>query len=98
MSYSFQTKSSSKAEAKQKVFAELKKVVESQPIHAADVLQAQAVADAFIDLLADGEENMDVNVNVNGSLGWRGHVDEPVIGSANVGVSAYFSLRPVFTA
>jgi hypothetical protein len=90
MSYSFNVRAANKAEAKAKVARQLAAVVETQPIHAADKDQAQAAAEAFIDLLHD-DEGMEVNVVVNGSLGWRGQIDSPEFSSSNVSVSAYLA-------
>lgn len=92
MSYCFQIRAANKAEAKDKVNAELQKVVELQPIHAVDLAQAQAAAHAFIDLLPD-DDNRDVSVRVNGSVSWSGPESQPFVVGTGVGVSAAFVLR-----
>ncbi len=98
MSYSFSVRASNKAEAKERVDAELAKVVESQAIHARDRAQAQHVAEAFIDLLVDDPER-DIDVNVHGSVSWRdtlvaGQEGEAVLIAAGVAVSAMLLARP----
>ncbi len=97
MSYSFSVRAASKAEAKDKVDAELAKVVESQAIHVRDRAQAQAVAEAFIDLL-DDDETRDIDVNMHGSVSWRdtlvaGQEGEAVLIAAGVAVSAMLITR-----
>jgi hypothetical protein len=92
MSYSFVVRAADKAEAKTMVAAELAKVTETQPAHAADQAQAQAAADAFIDLLVD-DASMDVRVNVHGSVSWLFEKPPTLIG-ASVGVSASLIARP----
>jgi lipopolysaccharide export system protein LptC len=93
MSYGFTVRAATAAEAKQKVAAELDKVVASQSVHARDRAQAQAAADAFVDLLAQ-DDTMDVEVRINGSVGWRtplatgGEAALPLTAAA-VSVSAY---------
>lgn len=73
MSYSFSVKGETKDEAKAKVALELAKVVLAQPVHSKDQAQAQAAADAFIDvLLVPIEEGTEVSVSVNGSLWTEG--------------------------
>lgn len=85
MSYSFSVRASSKAEAKDKIAAELDTVVTGQPVHAADRKAAQAAAEAFVDLLVDPVEGQLVNVSVSGSLGWR-DPDGKEFTSSNVSV------------
>lgn len=87
MSYSFAIDADNKADAKTAVAAELAKVVETQPIHERDRAQAQAAADAFIDLLPDSD-SQGVHVSVHGSLGWTGPQEDPTITSSNVSVGA----------
>jgi len=88
MSYSFNVKAASKAEAKLKIAAELDKVVASQSVHAKDRDQAQAAAHAFVDVL-DDDEAKDVSVSVNGWLSgnWAGN-DLASFTGACVGVTA----------
>lgn len=89
MSYSFQAKGTTKAEAIAAVAAKLAEVVAQQPVHAADKDQALAAATAFINLLPDDGEK-DVSVSVGGSLGWNDLPAEQNITSAQV--STYASL------
>lgn len=65
------------------VAEELAKVVEGQPVHAADAPAAQAAADAFVGLIAD-DETKDVQVTVSGSV-WS---TETGLRQASVSVSA----------
>ena|ERR1041385_4506015 len=96
MSYSFIVRAVSKAEAKSKVSEELRKVVEAQPVHLADHVQAQAVADAFIDLLPE-DDSKGLQVNVHGSVSWipGGDTAPQTIIGASVGVSASHIERAV---
>lgn len=93
MSYSFGFKAASKAEAKQKVAEELDKVVALQSVHAKDRDQAEATANAFIDVL-DDDDSKDVSVSMNGSLSgnWFGN-DLTSFTGANVSVSACLVAR-----
>jgi hypothetical protein len=98
MSYSFTVRAANKAEAKEKVAAEMAKVVENQPVHAGDQEQAKAVAAAFIDLLPD-DADKDVSISVHGSLGWNGsYPSEYVITGASIGASASTVTREVAAA
>lgn len=92
MSYSFSVRASTKAEAKQKVADKLAEVVTAQPTHKADIVQAQAAADAFIALL-DDDESRDVTVAVNGWLSWSGTTEPQVFSGACVGVTASLSAK-----
>jgi hypothetical protein len=94
MSYSFNIKVTNKTEAKEKVAEEFAKVVKYQPVHAADKEHAEATVNAFIDLL-DDDATMDVQVDVSGSVGWRGSDVNPSFTHANVSVSAYHVTRAV---
>lgn len=93
MSYSFNVRGANKAEAKTKVAAKLTEAAAAQSCHARDQQQAQAVADAFIDLLAD-DDSKDVVVSMNGSLmgKWTG-TDVTIIEAAAVSVSAYLATK-----
>lgn len=88
MSYSFQVRGTSKAEALEKVKTELGKVVVAQPVHAVDEHQAFATAERFVALLAD-DADRDVCVSVNGSV----IVYEGKLTNSGVGVSAWFVAR-----
>lgn len=85
MSYSFSVRAASKAEALQKIAAELDKVVAAQAVHAKDRSQAMAAAEAFVGLVAEPSDSQEVSVSVNGSVGWTG--EEMNITGASVGVS-----------
>jgi len=89
MSYSFTVRAASKAEAKDKVTADLDKVVAAQPDHAKDRDASQAAAHAFIDMLVD-DATRDVVVAVNGWLSWA---QTGAYSGACVGVTASLSSR-----
>lgn len=88
MSYSLNFKAANKAEAKAKVATELDKAAQAQSCHERDKAQAQAAADAFIDLLVE-DESKDVVVSMSGSLtgSWTGS-DVTRITGASVSVNA----------
>lgn len=88
MSYSFQVRGATKAEALGKVKAELDKVVLAQPIHTTDKQQAFATAESFVALLAD-DADYDVCVSVHGSV----MVADGKLTNSGVGVSAWFVAR-----
>lgn len=86
MSYSFSVTAASKDEAGVKVEAELAKVVELQPPHAADRQAAQDAAEAFIGLVREPGEGECITVSVCGSLTWQ---TDDVFTGASVSVHAY---------
>lgn len=67
MSYSFRSQGTTKAEVESKVREELAKVVLAQPIHETDADQAQAAAEAFLDLLPE-DSTRDCYAAVSGSI------------------------------
>lgn len=71
MSYSFSAKGVTKDAAKDAAAAEFDKVVESQPVHAADRDAALATVGAMIDAVVDPAEGEEVRVSVSGYLSWR---------------------------
>jgi hypothetical protein len=99
MSYSFDVKAASKAEALELVTQKLAEVAASQRVHAADVHQATAAARAFVDLLAEPPAGMtDICVRVSGSLGWRDGLDTDAarkISATNISVTACHMARPL---
>jgi hypothetical protein len=88
MSYSFSITAASRDEAGKKVEEQLALVVSSQPSHGADRQAAQDAAEAFINTLTEPGENEQVSVNMSGSLGWRGSVDDGVFTHASINISA----------
>ena len=86
MSYSFTVKAATKAEAKEKVAAELAKVVEQQPNHKADREQALVAAQSFIDILPDGDDK-DIAVRLSGHVTSTGPDGSAGITSLSVAVS-----------
>jgi hypothetical protein len=93
MSYSFSITAATKDEAGVKVEAELGKVVESQPSHAADRQAAQDAAEAFIGVLTEPGEGECIRVDMWGSLGWRGESGDGIFISAQVNVNAYIAAK-----
>lgn len=90
MSYSFNVRAGTKAEAKALVASKLAEVVATQPSHERDQAQANAAAASFIDCL-DDDDARDIAVTVNGSVGWSGAWGtDHLVTSAGVSVSAYF--------
>lgn len=88
MSYSFNVRAATKAQALVDATAKLDEVVKGQPCHALDATPALAAIRAQVALL-DDDESKDVVVGVSGSLG--GTWDGPnllTVTSANVSVSA----------
>ena len=67
MSYSFTVIAATRADAREKIKTKLAQVVASQPIHNADRDQAQAAADALIDILPD-DASRDLVVSINGLI------------------------------
>lgn len=87
MSYSVSVKGATKTEAKQNLALQLAGVLEAQSAHSADMDQAAAAANAFIDILPD-DETQDVSVSVSGSIGWKGELGAHTITSASVNIGA----------
>jgi hypothetical protein len=91
LSYSFSKTGATKAIVLALVKHELENVVAQQPIHSADQAQAMAVAEAFIEIIPDPNENQDVAISLNGSVSWisGGTAQPDVVTGASVGVNAY---------
>lgn len=92
MSYSFSVRAPNHAEAIAKVDDELAKVVETQPVHRADSVQAREAALAFVDVLPKPSSDQDVCISVNGSLGWNGLLGTPEMRLTSASVSVQASL------
>lgn len=71
MSYSFNIRAATKAEAKAAVEAKFDEVIAGQPVHVRDRAAALANANAVIDLLAD-DDTQDVGVTCSGYVSWSG--------------------------
>ena len=71
MSYSFTVRAETKTDTLRKVAEELDRIVDQQPVHAADRQQAFAVAEAFIEIIPD-DATMDYSVSVSGYVSWKG--------------------------
>jgi hypothetical protein len=91
MSYSFSAQAATKADLKTKVAEQLAAVVLAQPVHAADQSQAQAAADAFIDLLSD-DPTAHLTISVSGSC-WAAGSEKPGLNQAGVNISAMLATR-----
>lgn len=90
MSYSFSIIALSLAGAMASVAKELDKVVEQQPIHAADRAHAEAAAHASIGLLNEPAENEEIVVSVSGSVcRWAADAEK----FSSVGLSVTAGLR-----
>lgn len=89
MSYSVSARGRDKAEILQDIRAKLDQVVLMQSIHAADIEQAKAAAEAFLGVhpgcQSDGDK--DLVISVSGSVGWRGTFPDSTITSVNVNVA-----------
>lgn len=83
MSYSFSVRAADQQEAKTKIAVELAKVVQAQPVHAADRQCAQQAAESFVNLL-HVDDAQDISVSVTGSC-WA---VEKGLRQASVSVSA----------
>lgn len=90
MSYSFTVSAETKAEAKEMLAAEFDKVVDGQPIHAADRDAAQAAAEAFVDILSEPGVDQQIIVNVHGAV--SSLVEGEFIG-ANVGIGTALAIK-----
>jgi hypothetical protein len=88
MSYSFSVRAATKDKAFELVKAELGRHVENQPEHTKDRDAVLAVARAYINLLADGE-NKDISITVSANLTPLG----TRLAGANVAVSTYLAQR-----
>ena len=88
MSYSFQFKADTKAEAGFKIALELDNVVLAQPTHAADRDAAVDAARAFVAILKEPAEGECIGVSMTGSLSWR---DADTFTGASVNISAYIA-------
>jgi len=90
MSYSFSFKAPNKAEAKWRIQAELKKVVEQQPPHAADCEHHQVLALQLVDQLSDSPDK-EVAVSMSGAVTWSGEwkPGETTLGGLTFGFSAH---------
>ncbi len=93
MSYSFQTRDDTKDEAKANVARMFQQVLESQPVHKADMQAAQDNANKAIDLLDEVKAEQQVLVSCNGSLSWNGDQETPSIQAVDISVAALLVTR-----
>jgi len=92
MSYSFSVRGTTEREVMKKVDAELDKVEASQPIHAADRMQARTAVMAFVNIVPEPNDKQDFYVSVSGSVGWSGNLGSPGCAIISAGVSVSASL------
>lgn len=83
MSYSFNVRAKTKADALAKVSAKIDEVVAQQPIHAHDRQAVESHASTMLSLVGEPPENHQLSVSVNGSCWQR----DGVFGGAGAGVS-----------
>lgn len=92
MSYSFAVRGATIALALAAASEAFAKVVEAQPVHAADQAPALGAASVFAELLTPNEAK-DVQINMQGSLSWgysNPPTDKPTeFTGVNVGVSVH---------
>lgn len=91
MSFSYQVRGASKADAMSKAVAEMAKVIEAQPVHAHDADSVQAVVETYVGLLPEPSPEQDVVIGISGSLEWQFSempVEAPLFVGASVQVSA----------
>lgn len=93
MSYSIGAWGVTKVEVKEKLAAQFAQVLEGQPIHSADIEQAKAAANAFIDLLPN-DPAKDIHVSVSGSVSWLGDLNMPNVVGASVNIGASLVPKP----
>ena len=88
MSYSFQVKAATKAEAKAAVAAKFDAdVITVFPVHARDREAVLANASAVIDLAAD-DDTKDIQVSVAGYVGWNSAEPQDVVPLTTVSITA----------
>lgn len=71
MSYSFSVTADSKEDATKQIREQFDAVVVAQPSHAADKEAAVVAAQTLVRLLAELNQDDEICVNMNGSLGWK---------------------------
>lgn len=77
MSYSFNVRAATKAEAKEAVKVEFGRVLDFQPEHERDLAVATQHADAVIDLLGDETpDGYEITVSCNGYISWDANQDK----------------------
>lgn len=89
MSYSISANGASKAEVKKALSAQLAEVAGRDVAHAADINQAEAAANSFIDVLPE-DESKDIAVSVSGNISWSGQLCEHTITGSGVNIYAGF--------
>lgn len=104
MSYSIGVRGLTVAAALAALAAKFDEMVAApQPVHKRDRDAALATAEVMTKQLGEQPDGMEVNITLNGSLGWRGAMDYATgiegdgfsITSASVGAQAYYAFPPV---
>jgi hypothetical protein len=85
MSYSFSVTADNKVDAKEKIAAQFDVVLQGQAVHETDRSAAQAAAFAYVDMLADPDDEHVISVNIHGYLSWT---EAGKFTNSNVGISA----------
>ena len=87
MSYSFNVQGADKGEVLLKAAEEFKKVVEQQPVHAADHEQAYAAVSGMVDALTE-DPSQDIYVSCSGYVSWVNGPDDRKIATVSLSVTA----------
>ena len=93
MSYSFSVRGATVALALAAASDAFAKVVESQPVHAADMEPSLGAASVFAELLKP-DESKDVVISMNGYLSWH-HTQTPEQSPEFTGVSVTVSVNHI---
>jgi hypothetical protein len=86
VSYSFSVKGATKAEVIQAANDQFDKVVNGQPVHAADMPAAMTAAQGFVNTLMD-DANCDTTLSVSGSV----YSTSEGVRQASISINAQFS-------
>lgn len=98
MSYSFQVRAASKAEAKAKFMEAFDQMVEMQSTHKADRDAQIAHAHNMIDLIREPHDGNEIVVDAHGSVGWNGKFDDVPLDVTSAQGSAFAYQAPVKAA
>ena len=79
MSYSFSGRVANRTLAREAIKVEWDKVVEHQPIHAKDRPAAEAMANAFLDLMDEEREDHALAYGCNGGVGYTEDTSKPLL-------------------
>jgi len=82
MSYGFNVRAASKADAVSQIAVKLDEVVASQPIHDVDRAKAETLVGSFLELIEEPSDGQEISISLNGSIG----TIDGAVTHANVGV------------